>query len=94
MSKDWEFLEVLWENRMVTDAEDRYLKRIEDKEVVETKLGEKLLEEIAIPVSEVIKKRQQQGTLCKKTLEIIGWTLKPLKCYRRKQNVKIKRIKS
>ena len=62
MSKEWEFLEVLWENRMVTDAEDRYLKRIEDKEVVETKLGEKLLEEIAIPVSEVIKKRQQQAS--------------------------------
>ena len=62
MSKDWEFLEVLWENRMVTDAEDRYLKRIEDKEVVETKLGEKLLEEIAIPVSEVINKRQQQAS--------------------------------
>ena len=58
---DFELLEVLWEHRMVTDAEDRYLERINNKQLNETKLGEQLLQTIAPEVQEFIAVRQREA---------------------------------
>ena len=58
---DFELLEVLWEHRMVTDAEDRYLERINNKQLNETKLGEQLLQTIALEVQESIAVRQREA---------------------------------
>lgn len=58
---DFELLEVLWEHRMVTDAEDHYLKAINNKQLNETKLGEQLLQEIAPEVQQHIAVRQRQA---------------------------------
>ena len=60
-TNDFELLEVLWEHRMVTDAEDHYLKAINNKQLNETKLGEQLLQEIAPEVQQHISVRQRQA---------------------------------
>ena len=58
---DFELLEVLWEHRMVTDAEAHYLNSINNKQLNETKLGEQLLQEIAPTVEEHIQVRQREA---------------------------------
>lgn len=60
-TSDFELLEVLWEHRMVTDAEDHYLKAINNKQLNETKLGEQLLQEIAPEVQEFLAVRQREA---------------------------------
>lgn len=60
-TSDFELLEVLWEHRMVTDAEDHYLKAINNKQLNETKLGEQLLQQIAPEVREFLAVRQREA---------------------------------
>ena len=62
MNKDHEVVEVLWEHRMSLDGEDHYKKTIENKAINETKLGEQLLQQIALTVEEQISKRQSSAS--------------------------------
>ena len=54
MNSEHELVEVLWEHRMETDGEDHYKRSIENKTINETKLGEQLLQQIAVTVEEQI----------------------------------------
>ena len=58
MNLEHELVEVLWEHRMETDGEDHYKRSIENKTINETKLGEQLLQQIAVTVEENI------GVIC------------------------------
>lgn len=62
MNKQHEVIEVLWEHRMSEDGEDHYKKTIENKAINETKLGEQLLQEIAISVEAKIVLRQKSAS--------------------------------
>ena len=58
MNLEHELIEVLWEHRMSVDGEDHYKKTIENKTINETKLGEQLLQKIAVSVEVEIDKRR------------------------------------
>ncbi len=62
MASSWEVVEVLWEHKMVTDAEDRYFKSVEKKEIKDTRLGQQLLESIADAAKDIIEVRQKEAT--------------------------------
>ena len=62
MNKDHEVVEVLWEHRMSLDGEDHYKKTIENKAINETKLGEQLLQQIALTVEEQVSQRQASAS--------------------------------
>lgn len=58
---DFELVETLWEHRMITDARERYENAIEKKQLQDTRLGQKLLEEIAAAIQPLIIDRQKQA---------------------------------
>lgn len=58
---DFELVETLWEHRMVTDARERYEVSIENKKLQDTRLGQKLLEEIAEAIEPFISARQKEA---------------------------------
>ena len=62
MNLEHELIEVLWEHRMSVDGEDHYKKTIENKTINETKLGEQLLQKIAVSVEVEIDKRQKSAS--------------------------------
>ena len=62
MNLEHELVEVLWEHRMETDGEDHYKRSIENKTINETKLGEQLLQQIALTVEEQIALRQKSAS--------------------------------
>lgn len=62
MNLEHELVEVLWEHRMATDGEDHYKRSIENKTINETKLGEQLLQQIAVTVEEQIVLRQKSAS--------------------------------
>ncbi len=59
---DFELVETLWEHRMIADAQERYQKSLENKALQDTRLGQKLLEEIAGAIESEISMRQSQAT--------------------------------
>ena len=61
-NSDFELVETLWEHRMIKDAQERYEKSIEKKQLHDTRLGQKLLEEIAEAIQPEITRRQKQAT--------------------------------
>ena len=62
MNDNWEVVEVLWEHKMITDAEDRYWSSIEKKALADTRLGQQLLEQIAEATQHNIENRQDEAT--------------------------------
>lgn len=63
MNEQWEVVEVLWEHKMVTDARDRYMKSVDKKKVLDTRLGQQLLESVAEATQEHIEARQKEATI-------------------------------
>lgn len=57
ISEQHEVIEYLWEHRMIDDGEEHYKQTIKNKCLNETKLGEKLLNDIASTVVETLEQR-------------------------------------
>ncbi len=58
---DYELVECLWEAKMYSEAEQAYLESIEKLDLQDTKVGQRLLFDLAEPLAEAIRQRQEEA---------------------------------
>jgi len=58
-TNNFELVECLWEAKMYSEAEQAYMESIEKLDLQDTKIGQRLLFDLAHPLAEAIKSRQE-----------------------------------
>jgi len=58
---DFELVECLWEAKMYSEAEQAYIESIEKLDLQDTKVGQRLLFDLASPLAETVALRQESA---------------------------------